>query len=221
MNNIRAIIFDFDGVILDSVESKTRAFARLFAPWGAEAVQHMVDYHRAHGGISRFEKIRYFYREVLREPLSDSELAKHADDFRTFAFNEVVAASWIPGAKEFLDTWHTHYAMFIASGTPDGELREIIDLRGMQQYFAEVHGSPEAKESIIQSILLRYTLAPQDVVFIGDAITDYRAAVATGIRFVGVAGHDTAVFPPGTLCIDNLCSLESALATLQNTEAQT
>ena len=31
---IRAIIFDFDGVILDSVDIKTKAFARLFQEFG-------------------------------------------------------------------------------------------------------------------------------------------------------------------------------------------
>ncbi len=219
MSNIRAVIFDFDGVILDSVECKTRAFARLFEPWGAEAVQHMVEYHLANGGISRFEKIRYFYAKVLQQPLPDEEFARLAEAFRAFAFDEVVAAQWIPGAPEFLATWHEHYLFFVASGTPGDELHEIVRLRGLEQYFVETHGSPEVKERIIQSVLARYQLDSTNVVFVGDAMTDYRAAKATGLSFIGVGSLLPAVFPPGTVVIPDLRSLGDAIAKLQRNGA--
>ena len=215
MNNIRAVIFDFDGVILDSVECKTRAFARLFEEWGPEAVHHMVEYHLANGGISRFEKIRYFYAHVLQQPLAEEECTRLADAFRTFAFDEVVAAEWIAGAREFLVEYYERYLFFVASGTPGDELREIIRLRGLEQYFAEAHGSPEVKENIIRSILIRHMLMPAEVLFVGDAMTDYRAAEATGLPFIGVAGSDPTAFPPGTTVLPDLHSLGSAIEKLQ------
>ncbi len=217
MSNIRAVIFDFDGVILDSVECKTRAFARLFEEWGTEAVRHMVDYHLAHGGISRFEKIRYFYAHVLQQPLPDEEFTRLTEAFRTFAFDEVVAAQWIPGALEFLKAQHGNYLFFVASGTPDDELREIVRLRGLERYFTETHGSPEVKENIIRSILARHQFAPSDVVFVGDAMTDYRAAQATGLRFIGVAGADTMAFPAGTTTIADLRALQQAITAIRHT----
>lgn len=219
-NTIRAIVFDFDGVILDSVECKTRAFARLFEEWGPDAVRHMVDYHLANGGISRFEKIRYFYTNFLEEPLPDEELTRLAGAFRTYAFHEVAAANWIPGAHEFLAEWYNHYTFFVASGTPDDELREIVRLREIEQYFSEVHGSPEVKENIIRGILARHDLAPGDVLFVGDAMTDYRAAHATGLAFIGVQGSDPSAFPPDTIVIPDLRSLAGAIAQLpRNGEA--
>ena len=45
---IRAIVFDFDGVILDSVEIKTKAFARLFEEHGPDVQRQVVEIGRAH-----------------------------------------------------------------------------------------------------------------------------------------------------------------------------
>ncbi|EJT2953629.1 HAD hydrolase-like protein, partial [Campylobacter coli] len=45
IENIKNIIFDFDGVILDSVELKTQAFAELFKEFPKNKVQELVKYH--------------------------------------------------------------------------------------------------------------------------------------------------------------------------------
>ena len=70
---IKAIIFDFDGVIVESVDIKTKAFARLFEHEGKVVVEKVVDYHLRNGGVSRFDKFRYFFNEILRRPLSDQQ----------------------------------------------------------------------------------------------------------------------------------------------------
>ena len=51
--SLACIVFDCDGVILDSVPTKTRAFARLAEPYGAEARDRFVMYHMTHGGVSQ------------------------------------------------------------------------------------------------------------------------------------------------------------------------
>ncbi len=42
---IRAIAFDFDGVLVESVDVKTRAYAYLFKEYGQDVVSKVVDYH--------------------------------------------------------------------------------------------------------------------------------------------------------------------------------
>ena len=54
---IKAIIFDFDGVICESVNVKTIAFKKLFADY-PEHQDRIVEYHLVNGGISRYEKLR-------------------------------------------------------------------------------------------------------------------------------------------------------------------
>ena len=62
---IKAILFDFDGVIVDSVEIKTEAFRDLFRQESADDLERILDYHKAHGGISRVKKIEYFYANIF------------------------------------------------------------------------------------------------------------------------------------------------------------
>ena len=52
---LKCLVFDCDGVILDSVPVKTRAFARLAEPYGEEARDRFVMYHTVHGGVSRYQ----------------------------------------------------------------------------------------------------------------------------------------------------------------------
>ena len=58
---LKAILFDFDGVLVESVDIKTKAFAKLFENEGPEIVNKVVEYHLANGGVSRFKKFDYIY----------------------------------------------------------------------------------------------------------------------------------------------------------------
>lgn len=60
-----AVIFDFDGVIVESADIKTEAFIALYKEHGAQAVAAAVAHHQANGGISRRKKIRHIHREHL------------------------------------------------------------------------------------------------------------------------------------------------------------
>ena len=208
---IRAIIFDFDGVILDSVDIKTRAFARLFEEHGPEVVRQAVAHHLAHGGVSRFRKFRYIHEEILHRPLSEAESAHLGERFSALVFDEVVKAAWIPGAPEFLREHHTRYRCFIASGTPEEELVRIVALRELTPYFVGVFGTPPKKEEIAHRILTEHRLGAEEVVFIGDAMTDFDAARACGLAFIGIAADGHGSFPEGTCVLPDLRGLAGAL----------
>ena len=55
---LKGIIFDFDGVIAESVHIKSSGFSDLYKPYGTEIVKRVVKHHAANGGMSRFKKIR-------------------------------------------------------------------------------------------------------------------------------------------------------------------
>ena len=152
---IRAIIFDFDGVILDSVDIKTRAFARLFEEHGPDVQRQVVEHHLAHGGVSRFRKFSHVYDNILRRPMLPGESARLGGRFSELVFDEVVKAAWIPGAPEFLKENFTRYRFFIASGTPQDELERIVRLRDLEGYFGGVFGTPPTKEEITRAIFAK------------------------------------------------------------------
>lgn len=207
-----AIVFDFDGVILDSANIKTRAFRDLFDPEGPSARDAIVEYHKAHGGISRFEKFRWAYREVLRRPLTDAEEARLGSRFNELVEEAVMAAAWIPGAREFLEARAATLPLFVASGTPETELRRIVERRGMNRFFRGVFGSPAKKDAILRAIADSIGTPPARLAMIGDAVTDFEGARAAGAEFVGVV-VDGAVnpFPAGTPVCGDLRDLERML----------
>ena len=207
----RAIIFDFDGVILDSVEIKTRAFARLFEEHGPEVSRQVVEHHLAHGGVSRFRKFAHIYEHILHRPMPEGESERLGEKFSALVFDEVTKAAWIPGAPEFLQQHHGRCLFFIASGTPQDELERIVRLRDLEKYFTGVFGSPATKDEIIRRIMTRYDLNAPEVMFVGDAMTDYQAAQAGKVSFIGIAPEDSAAFPAGTRTMADLRNLADIL----------
>ena len=103
-HTLQAIFFDFDGVIVDSNPTKTKAFLTLFSDYDKAIVAKIVAYHQQHGGISRVEKIQYAHTHLIKQPLTGEELARWAARYSELVVEEVINVDWIGGAKEFLDS---------------------------------------------------------------------------------------------------------------------
>jgi len=192
MTGIKTVIFDFDGVIADSVDIKTRAFAHLFREHPQSVRDEVVKYHIENGGKSRFVKFRYYYENILKKEYTEALGEKLAAEFSEFVFEEVVKCSYIKGAIEFIEGCHEKFSFFIVSGTPDGEIKAIAEKRGISKYFKEILGTPAKKDEWVKYILNKYGMLPDETVFIGDAYDDYKGASANGCRFIGVnsGGHN-------------------------------
>ena len=112
---IRAIIYDFDGVICDSVHIKSEAFVELYTPFGDEIASAVKEYHLAHGGVSRFEKFRHWHKKYLGITLSDDEVMDLAKQFSVLVKKKVIASSYISGAQEYLNKHQKNYHQFICT----------------------------------------------------------------------------------------------------------
>lgn len=206
--SLAGLIFDFDGVIVESADIKTAAFRALYRQYGEDIVAGALAHHQENGGISRRQKIRYCHRTLLGLHLSEAELEHLCLRFSELVEDAVVDAPPVPGAETLLAALAGAVPMFVVSGTPQAELSRIVARRGLNGHFVEVHGSPPEKPPIIRGILDRHRLPADRVLFIGDAMTDYRAAVETSLRFVGrvQAGNDNP-FPEGVAVVADLTAL--------------
>lgn len=190
---LKAIIFDVDGVIIESAEIKTRAFELLFAGY-PDKLPEMIDYHKRNAGISRYAKFRHFYEKVLGQELSPEKEKELGDRFSQIVLEEVIKAPLVAGAEDFLKSNHRCYLQFVVSGTPEEELRYILKQRGLDIYFQGVYGTPQAKPELIKQILAEHQLSNQEAVFIGDAESDKIAAMEAGIIFIAkIQGSDDAL----------------------------
>lgn len=209
----QAVFFDFDGVIVESEEIKTRAFMVLYREHGPEVVAAAVVHHRANGGISRRKKIRWCHRTLLGIELDAAGLDRLCQRFSALVEDEVVACDWVAGAEQLLRDLQGRLPLFVVSGTPHEELRRIFARRQLSPWFTEVWGSPRGKPEIIEDILSRHPFERDRVLFIGDSAADLRAACATGLRFLGrCADGRPSPFPEGTPTIPDLTGLRIDLA---------
>ena len=90
---IKAIVFDFDGVIKDSVDIKTDAFRELYKQYGDDIVKKVIEHHHKNGGVSRFKKIEYYHKEYLRLPLKGNQIDEIASKFSNIVLNKVIKSN--------------------------------------------------------------------------------------------------------------------------------
>lgn len=207
--NWQAIIFDFDGVVVESGDIKTQAFADLYRPHGEAVAAAVVQYHRLHGGMSRYQKFHYFQQQLLgKPPLTPDEEQELDRQFSARVVEAVIASQAVPGADEFIRQEAERIPLFVASGTPETELNTIVTRRGLAPYFTGVRGSPTSKQVLIADILSIHALTPERVLMIGDALIDYQSAQLNGVAFLGrVRAGDDNPFPPQVETVADLSSL--------------
>jgi phosphoglycolate phosphatase-like HAD superfamily hydrolase len=207
---IKAVIFDVDGVIIESAEIKTRAFEILFADY-PDKLSEIISYHQKNGGISRYVKFRYFYEKILGKKISAQEEAELGEKFSKIVLTQILEAPFVPGAIEFLSQNKNRYHFFVASGTPEDELQNILNHRQLTPFFLEIHGAPKAKAEIIEDILYRYELQRQEAVFIGDAESDRVAAEKTRILFIARLTRENPELKDCRWKINDLTDLDTFL----------
>lgn len=180
---LKAILLDFDGVILESMDIKTNAFRELFKDY-PEHLDAIVDYHIRNGGVSRYTKFSYIYNNILKLPLDENELKELGGKFSYMVLQEMIKCPFVPGVQEFLEEYSKKMRLFIASGTPDEELHFLTKKRGLSDYFNGIYGTPALKSEIIQHILNAEGVRKEEAIFVGDAFSDYEDAKKAGVPFV-------------------------------------
>lgn len=183
---LKCVVFDCDGVLIDSVPVKTRAFARLAEPYGKEATERFVQYHLEHGGVSRYKKFAWFFDNFLGRSITDEESALWGERFAALSLEEVRRCDLIPGVQEVLQTWHERLPLFVCSGAPGAEQTLVLEEKGLAHYFKAICGAPPAKAELLAQILRDADIAPEHALMVGDASTDRDAARVVGTSFYAV-----------------------------------
>lgn len=182
---VSLIVFDCDGVILESVEAKTNAFGQVVAEFGQEAVERLLAYHNAHGGVSRYEKFKWFYTEVLGKTITKEQSQAMGRKFEELSFANVMNSPMVPGALEAIQTFHGKVPMYVASGAPHKELNHILRERGLSRYFEGIFGSPPGKTELLRKCIDLAGIPATETLMVGDSSTDLKAAEANGTLFYG------------------------------------
>ncbi len=185
LKKYKSIVFDCDGVVLDSNVVKTEAYFRTAKNLGATDIQAqaLVDYHVKLGGISRYHKFEWYLREVLQQPVTDVAIQALLDEFAReleVGLMECPIAEGIPALREATSgvNW------MILSGGDQQEIRTLFAKRNLSHFFnAGLFGSPDNKDTVLAREKSNGNLQ-LPALFIGDSKYDYEAATRAGLDFV-------------------------------------
>lgn len=183
---IKNLLFDFDGVILDSMKIKGDGFIELFKDYPDNDTKLLEAYHYANGGISRFEKIRYFFETIRKTKVSTQEIEILANEFgKIIATSLFDKSNLISDSVLFIQDNCTQYNCHIVSGAEHQELNALCSHFELTQYFKSIEGSPTVKSKLVANLLKTYNYRAEETLLIGDSINDYVAASENKINFCG------------------------------------
>lgn len=185
-NKYKSVIFDCDGVLIDSNSLKTEAFFEYALFAGKDKANLLVKYHIKNGGISRYDKIKYFFNEIIDKHLSKSELKKQAKLYGKLVFEKLLNAKITKGL-EVLRRINETADWYVVSGGDQKELIKLFEINGLNKFFPQkVFGSPKSKEQIIIDGREK-DLFKQPMLFIGDSKYDMMVARKFNIDFIFVS----------------------------------
>lgn len=188
---IKNIIFDFDGVILDSVPIKTEAYKKLFNEYDKRVVAEFIKYHELNGGISRYEKIKYFFQILLKQEILEKDILKLANIYSILTKKELSNSKYlIKETIAFIKDNYLNFNMHIASGADDNDLKYICNKLNLNKYFISITGSPTLKSEIVNKIIVSNNYDKNETILIGDSLNDYNAAEKNNILFYGFNNRD-------------------------------
>lgn len=189
------VFWDFDGVIKDSVEVKTRAYEKIFVEFGQEVGKKVRLHHQENGGVSRYEKIPYYLKHFVKKTLSQNKIENMIRTFARLVEDEVVTSPWIPGVERILRDNPFKQKFILVTGTPQDEMHTILKRLKLTQVFSSVHGAPEEKNKAVKQEIKQNSLKLTNSIFVGDSLTDYEAAYKNGIPFI--LRYDEETLPTG------------------------
>ncbi len=180
MNNpseIKSILFDLDGVIVDSISAWHSAFNRTLKHFGEESVE-------------REEFIDRYWGREIEENMDRLGLGKEGAEYCRSQYEENIGDIRIyPGVKELLGSLDKRLGL--VTSTPSTATRKILRHFDLEDYFdTVVSGDDVDKPKPSSQPVLKacdiLDVEPENTIFIGDNWSDVRSGRKAGCRVIGV-----------------------------------
>ncbi len=186
LDTFENILWDFDGVIMDSMPIRNNGFRLVLKSFPAEQVEELMAYHLANGGLSRYHKFRYFFETIRKEQITNDIINQYAHSFSEIMMKNLIDENLlIEDSMNFIRKQHMNFEMHIVSGSDGRELNKICERLKIDRYFNSINGSPTPKKKLVKDILEKHCYDVKKTVLIGDSINDWEAAIENQIYFIG------------------------------------
>lgn len=171
--------FDYDGTIINIEPQKAKAFGDLIAKyWGVDK-DEAANFWINGGGTSRRYKFDYFYEKKYGKKLQDKVYNEIESKYSTLLKQVYYPkVKLLPYALDILKFVRSRFDfVFISSGVPLEEIRYLVHLNGLSDYFDLVLGTSKkylSKRNHFREIL--NTKKPSLLIFMGDSAEDVKVA---------------------------------------------
>ncbi len=188
LNKYKTWLFDCDGVLLDSNKLKSEAFYEIALPYGMKNAQAFVEYNQRLGGVTRFEKFKYFFETILKKKTYEKEMENALRNFGDLVFGKLISCQETSGVREFLVNLPEGSKKYVVSGGAQSEIRSVFKERGLDVFFNGIYGSPDSKETIM-SARIKSSRIEHPAIFIGDSRYDYEVAKQFNLDFLFITKY--------------------------------
>lgn len=212
----KAVIWDMDGVLVDTFDGHFRAWSRIFAELGHPFT--IEDFRRTFGMNNR-----NIFKTLLDRPLPEEEFQLLSDRKEAY-FRESVRGTTrlLPGAAEWLERFSAMgLAQAVGSSAPLENIDVHLDELDIRRYFAAVAsganlpGKPAPAVFLMAARLLG--VEPGECLVIEDAVPGVEAAKRAGMRCVAVLTTNPAeLLQRADLVVPDLTHLTMEMLTSLN-----
>lgn len=192
--DLKACIFDMDGVIVDSAKYHFRAWKKLATELGIEFSEE--DNERLKG-LSRVDSLEFILQKGdlyidndTKLALMDKKNGWYLQSISSMTPNEI-----LPGVKSFLDSLRAE-GIKIGLGSSSRNADRILEAIGLTSYFDSIidgnkvtHSKPDPEVFLLGGRELG--VEPHQTVVFEDALAGIEAAKAGGFKVVGVGDAST------------------------------
>ncbi len=191
---VKAIIFDLDGVIVDTAVFHYQAWKRLANEYGFDLT---LEQNERLKGISRFESLDILLSIggiEIQSQEEKNELASKKNNWYRENILKMTPADILPGVKNFLiDLKNTQYK--IAIGSSSKNAGTILEKIGFDNFFdSVVDGTKITNSKPDPEVFLKASeeldIAPENCLVFEDAAAGIEAAKKAGMLAIGVGKYE-------------------------------
>ena len=213
MNNIKACLFDLDGVIVDTAVYHYKSWKRLANELGFDFTEEQNELLK---GVSRVRSLEIILDigRITKTEAEKEELATRKNNWYVDMINHMQPNEILPGAREFVQACRDA-GIKNALGSASKNSMTILEKIGMVDMFDTIiDGNKVSKAKPDPEVFLKGAeelgVPPTNCVVFEDAIAGVEAAIAGGMKVVGIGspkvlvGADMVVSGLGEMSVEIL-----------------
>jgi len=189
-SRLQAVVFDMDGVIVDSHPAHRFAWREFLRTFGKEVTDNELDF------IMDGRKRKDIFFHFLG-PLTDERVQEYGNLKDEFFWQAAPDAVPVPGVFEFIECIRqAGIAMAVATSASANRTRDTLQRLGLMKHFTAVVTGDDVREGkpdpgIYRLACQRIHCPAEAAVAVEDAAAGIRAAKDAGLKCVGIAGYQS------------------------------